>query len=65
VVVDREACLRLVTALAVEQRSEWLTGRRYSGCQRVLSSKSSACQEEQEQREVTLMELVARDLRLE
>ncbi len=26
---DREACLRLVTALAVEQSEEWLTGRRY------------------------------------
>jgi transposase-like protein len=24
-----EACLRLVTALAVEQSEEWLTGRRY------------------------------------
>jgi putative transposase len=26
---NREACLRLVTALAVEQSEEWLTGRRY------------------------------------
>ena len=24
-----EACLRLVTALAVEQSEEWVTGRRY------------------------------------
>jgi transposase-like protein len=26
---NREACLRLVTALAVETSEEWLTGRRY------------------------------------
>ena len=26
---NREACLRLVTALAVEQSEEWTTGRRY------------------------------------
>ncbi len=26
---NREACLRLITALAVEQSEEWLTGRRY------------------------------------
>jgi transposase-like protein len=26
---NREACVRLVSALAVEQTEEWLTGRRY------------------------------------
>ena len=26
---NREACLRLVSALAIEQSEEWLTGRRY------------------------------------
>lgn len=26
---NREACLRLVTALAVEQSERWVTGRRY------------------------------------
>jgi len=26
---NREACLRLITALAVEQSEEWVTGRRY------------------------------------
>jgi putative transposase len=26
---NRQSCLRLVTALAVEQSEEWLTGRRY------------------------------------
>jgi transposase-like protein len=26
---NRQACLRLVTALAVEQSEEWITGRRY------------------------------------
>ncbi len=26
---NREACLRLVSALAVEQSEEWVTGRRY------------------------------------
>jgi transposase-like protein len=26
---NRESCLRLVTALAVEQSEEWLMGRRY------------------------------------
>ena len=27
----RQACLRLVSALAVEQSEEWVTGRRYLG----------------------------------
>ena len=26
---NREACLRLVTALCVEQSEEWLSGKRY------------------------------------
>lgn len=26
---NRQACLRLVTALCVEQSEEWVTGRRY------------------------------------
>ena len=26
---NREACLRLVTALAIEHSEEWVTGRRY------------------------------------
>lgn len=26
---NRRSCLRLVTALAVEQSEEWITGRRY------------------------------------
>jgi putative transposase len=26
---NRKSCLRLVTALAVEQSEEWVTGRRY------------------------------------
>ena len=26
---NREACLRLVAALAIEQSEEWVTGRRY------------------------------------
>jgi transposase-like protein len=26
---NRQSCLRLVTALAVEQSEEWVTGRRY------------------------------------
>ena len=26
---NRESCLRLVSALAVEQSEEWVTGRRY------------------------------------
>jgi hypothetical protein len=26
---NREACLRLVTALAAEQSDEWISGRRY------------------------------------
>jgi hypothetical protein len=27
--LNREACLRLVTSLCVEQSEEWVTGRRY------------------------------------
>jgi transposase-like protein len=33
---NREACLRLVTALAVEQSEEWVTGRRYLDMEKLL-----------------------------
>src|SRR5829696_9161894 len=50
---NREACLRLVTALAVEQSEEWLTGRRYLEMREL---EEHHWQEERETEEVTLME---------
>ena len=49
---NREACLRLVTALAVEQSEEWLTGRRYLEMRELEEYR----QEERETKGVTLME---------
>ena len=39
IVPNRASCLRLVTALCMEQSEEWLSGRRY----RDLSELSPAC----------------------
>jgi putative transposase len=50
---NREACLRLVTALAVEQSEEWLTGRRYLDMRELEEQRR---QEEQGTEEVVLME---------
>jgi transposase-like protein len=50
---NREACLRLVTALAVEQSEEWLTGRRYLDMEELCEHRRS---EEQETNGVMLME---------
>jgi putative transposase len=50
---NREACLRLVTALAVEQSEEWLTGRRYLDMRELEEQRR---QEEQGTQEVALME---------
>jgi putative transposase len=48
---NREACLRLVTALAVEQSEEWVTGRRYLNMEELKERPSEA----RESEEVTLM----------
>jgi transposase-like protein len=50
---NREACLRLVTALAVEQSEEWLTGRRYLDMRELEEQRR---QEEQGTEEVAFME---------
>jgi putative transposase len=50
---NRGACLRLVTALAVEQSEEWLTGRRYLDMRELEEQRR---QGEQKTEEVTLME---------
>lgn len=50
---NREACLRLVTALAIEQSEEWLTGRRYLDMEEELSEHHS---KKREGKGVTLME---------
>lgn len=50
---NREACLRLVTALAVEQSEEWLTGRRYLDMRELEEQRR---QEERGTEEVALME---------
>src|SRR5215213_3509815 len=50
---NREACLRLVSALAVEQSEEWVTGRRYLDM-RELGER--CLQEEQGTEEVVSME---------
>jgi putative transposase len=49
---NREACLRLVTALAVEQSEEWVTGRRYLD----MRELKEYGREEREAEEVALME---------
>jgi putative transposase len=50
---NREACLRLVTALAVEQAEEWLTGRRYVNMEELREYRRV---EEREAEEAMLME---------
>ena len=50
---NREACLRLVTALAVEQSEEWLTGRRYLDMEELRERRRSG---ERETVGVMLME---------
>ncbi len=51
---NREACLRLVSALAVEQSEEWLTGRRYLDMEELREHRR--CSEERETNGVMLME---------
>jgi putative transposase len=50
---NRESCLRLVSALAVEQSEEWLTGRRYLDMGELLAGSRN---EEREAEEVILAE---------
>jgi putative transposase len=49
---NREACLRLVTALAVEQSEEWMTGRRYLDMREFEEQRLR--EEEREAKEVML-----------
>jgi transposase-like protein len=42
---NREACLRLVTALAVEVSEEWLTGRRYLDMEELRERRRSGKRE--------------------
>lgn len=51
---NREACLRLVSALAVEQSEEWLTGRRYLDMEELRERRGS--EEGKKTAGVTLME---------
>ena len=50
---NRQACLRLVTALAVEQSEEWLTGRRYLDVRELAEHR----REERQTKGVVPMEL--------
>ena len=50
---NRESCLRLVTALAIEQSEEWLTGRRYLDVGELLEEHRL---KERQAKEVALME---------
>ncbi len=50
---NRASCLRLVSALAIEQSEEWLTGRRYLDMQELEEYRR---EEEREGEEVVLME---------
>jgi putative transposase len=50
---NRTSCLRLVSALAIEQSEEWLTGRRYLNMQELEEYRR---QEEREGEEALLME---------
>jgi putative transposase len=49
---NRESCLRLVTALAVEQSEEWVTGRRYLDMEELREHR----RQEPENEEVAFME---------
>lgn len=49
---NKESCLRLVTALAVEQSEEWVTGRRYLEMEELREHRR---RQEQENEEVALM----------
>jgi putative transposase len=49
---NREACLRLVSALAVEQSEEWVTGRRYLDMEELREHRLS---EEREKNGMMLM----------
>ncbi len=51
---NREACLRLVTALAVETSEEWVTGRRYLDMEQLKEHR--CCYEERQGEEVRLMQ---------
>jgi len=44
---NREACLRLVTALCVEQSEEWLTGRRYLDMEELRELRYRECESEE------------------
>ena len=48
---NRQACLRLITALAVEQSEEWVTGRRYLDMEELREHRRK------EREETELMEL--------
>jgi putative transposase len=50
---NRQACLRLVSALAAEQSEEWLTGRRYLDMEELREHR---CSEERETKGVMLLE---------
>jgi transposase-like protein len=49
---NAQACLRLVTALAVEQSEEWVTGRRYLDMRELVEHRC----EERGAQEVAVME---------
>jgi putative transposase len=44
---NKQACLRLVTALAVEQSEEWLTGRRYLNMEKLRAFRYRECGSEE------------------
>jgi transposase-like protein len=44
---NREACLRLVTAVAVERSEEWVTGRRYLDMEELKEHRSKEREEEE------------------
>jgi len=44
---NKQACLRLVTALAVEQSEEWLTGRRYLDMEDLRELRYRKCESEE------------------
>jgi putative transposase len=44
---NREACLRLVTALTVEQSEEWVTGRRYLDMEELRERSYRECESEE------------------
>jgi transposase-like protein len=53
---NREACLRLVSAIAAEQSEEWVSGRRYLNMEELPLAEREAPAVKREEGKIALME---------